>query len=295
MSEIHPSAYIDKRAQLGRDVTVGPFCYIGPEVVLGDDCFLHAQVTLQGPLQAGRNNQFFPQSVVGTAPQDLKYRNGPTRVTLGDDNVIREMVTIHRGTEVDRVSAGETRIGNGCLLMAGCHIAHDCEVGNHVIISNYAQIAGHCKLEDHSSVGALVGMAHFVTVGRYAYITAMTRVARDVPPYCIAHGHEMKLRALNHEGLKRWGFATEQVDALDLAFRKLFRPRSEPAATNTLATLEELAGSELIRDPHVQYLVEFVRRQLTEGKHGRTREATRTDTPADRSNFYSAKMQPAAR
>ncbi|MBK8914952.1 MAG: acyl-ACP--UDP-N-acetylglucosamine O-acyltransferase [Phycisphaerales bacterium] len=288
MSDIHPTAHVDRRAELAPDVVIGAYSYVGPGVVLGAGCRLAAHVTIEGPAIIGRNNRFFPQCVVGTAPQDLKYRGGDTQLLIGDDNQIRELVTIHRGTEQDAQSGGRTRIGSGCLLMVGCHIAHDAEIRNHVIVSNGVQVAGHCLLEDYCNVGGMSGMHHFSTIGRYAYVTGMTRVPCDVPPYCIAFGHEMTIRALNEKGLKRWGFTQATLDALKGAFRRLFRGRSGNGASNTTRAIEELRAAPEYSDPHVQYLVEFVHRQLNEGVHGRTRERKRTDVPADRGSFYEA-------
>ncbi|QOJ14562.1 MAG: acyl-ACP--UDP-N-acetylglucosamine O-acyltransferase [Planctomycetia bacterium] len=288
MSEIHPTAHVDRRAELASDVVIGAFSYIGPGVVLGDGSRVGSHVTIEGPTIVGRNNRFYPQCVIGAAPQDLKYRGGPTKLIIGDDNTIRELVTIHRGTEKDEQSGGTTRIGNRCLLMVGCHVAHDAEIRNHVIVSNGVQIAGHCLLEDHCHIGGMSGMHHFSTIGRYAYVTGMTRVPYDVPPYCIAFGHEMVIRALNAEGLRRWDFSQSTLDSLKAAFRRLFRGRSGNGASNTVSAIEALRASPEFADPHVQYLVEFVHRQVTEGVHGRIRERKRTDVPADRGTFYES-------
>lgn len=286
MKDIHPTAHVDKRAELADDVVIGPFSYIGPGVTIGEGTRVASHVTIEGPTTIGRNNRFYPQCVIGAAPQDLKYRGGATRVVIGDDNLIREFVTIHRGTEVDEVSGGTTRIGNHNLLMIGAHVAHDSTLCDRVIIGNGVQIAGHCFLEDYCNVSAMSGMHHFVTVGRYAYVGGLTRVVFDVPPYCIAHGYEMAIRALNSEGLRRWKFEPECITALKTAFRRLFRGRAENAAPSAADGLRELLAGDLVKDEHVRYLVEFVQRQLNDGVHGRTRERRRTDVPADRGGFY---------
>jgi UDP-N-acetylglucosamine acyltransferase len=288
MSRIHPLAHVDPEARLGADVEIGPYCFVGPGVELGDGCQLYPHVTLLGPLTAGRRNRFFPQSVIGSPPQDLKYKGGPTQVIIGDDNVFREHVTIHRGTEVDRRSEGVTRIGNHNLLMVGVHVAHDAELRNNVILANQVQLAGHVLIEDCVNVGGASCMHHFVTIGRNAFVGGMTRVTHDVPPYMKAQGDNAAIRAVNSEGLKRWKFSPESIAALKQAFRQLYARRGEHSPGRTLDALREIESDGLLTDEHVRYLVEFLRRKLQIGIFGRVREHGRTDGPRDREGFYAA-------
>lgn len=286
MSEIHPLAYVDPRAEVGRDARIGPFCHVGADVKLGDGCVLHSHVTLLGPSEFGPHNVFFPQSVLGAAPQDIKYKGGPTRLVVGGHNIFREQVTAHRGTEVDQISGGVTRIGSHNLFLVGAHIAHDNDLGNHIVLANYVQIAGHCRIEDCAHVGGLAAMHHFVTIGRNAYVGGMTRVVNDVPPYMKFTGYDAGVRALNTEGLRRWKFPEESIAALKEAHRLLYGRRTEESPGRIAEGLREIEQNGLMRDEHVRYLVEFVRRQMADGVYGRARERQRNDVAADREKFY---------
>lgn len=286
MSNIHPLASIDPRAELGRDVTIGPFSVVGPDVRVGDGCVLYNNVTLLGPCEIGPRNTFFPYAAVGAAPQDLKHKGEPTRVVIGAGNTIREFVTIHRGTAVDRISGGVTRIGDRNLIMVSVHVAHDVQIGNHVIIANNTQIAGHCAIEDFVNIGGSVSIHHFVTIGRYAFVAGATRVLVDVPPYVKCAGYDPTIRTLNTDGLTRWRIGEESIAALKSAHRLLFARRNEQSVGRTTEALRTIESNGLIRDEHVSYLVGFLRRQLSESVFGRSREIMRTDVPQDREAFY---------
>ena len=286
MSEIHPSAVVDSKAELGRDVQIGPHCHIGPDVVLGDGCQLLGHVTLLGPSQFGSHNVFFPYTVLGAAPQDLKYKGGPTRLVVGAHNTFREHVTANRGTEVDRQSEGLTRIGSHNLFMIGVHLAHDADVGEYVILANYVQIAGHVCLEDRVTVGGASAMHHFVTVGRGAYVAGMTRVTHDVPPYMKVQGYDQAVRGVNIEGMRRWHIARESIAAMKTAARLLYARKGERSPHRTAEALQQIESDGLIGDEHVRYLVTFLRRKLDIGVYGRAREHGRSDCPEDRAAFY---------
>ncbi|MCA9243869.1 MAG: acyl-ACP--UDP-N-acetylglucosamine O-acyltransferase [Phycisphaerales bacterium] len=286
MSQIHPTAFVDSRAQIGANVTIGPFCHVDADVVLHDDCVLHPRVTLLGPSEFGRACQFFPNCVLGAAPQDLKFRGGPTRLVAGEENVFREHVTAHRGTEVDDSSGGVTRIGDGNLLMVGVHIAHDAQLGNRVIIANNALIAGHVRIEDHVNIGGAAAVHHFVTIGQYAFIGGITRITHDVPPYVKAVGWTQEVRGVNVEGLRRWKFEERSIASLKRAARMLFPRRDATAVGRITAAITEIETSDLYRDEHVRALVDFVRRKSSEAVFGRTLETRRTDTDSDRDSFY---------
>jgi len=286
MGEIHSLAFVDPQAELGESVQVGPFCHVGAGVVLADGCRLHSHVTLLGPAEFGSGNVFFPNCVLGAMPQDLKYKGSPTRLLVGNDNVFRENVTVHRGTEVDRRSEGTTRIGNHNLLMVGVHVAHDSDLGNHVILANGVQVAGHVRIEDCVNVGGISAMHHFVTVGRNAYVGGMTRVTHDVPPYMKVLGYDQTVRGVNAEGMRRWHISDESIAAMKEVFRLLYARRTEQSPGRTAAALREIEANGLIRDEHVRYLAESVRRKLEVGVYGRVREHFRSDAPTDRAAFY---------
>ncbi len=286
MSEIHSTAVVDPRAEIGHDVRIGPFCYVGAGVQVGDACVLHPHATILGPTRLGCHNEVFPHATLGADPQDLKYRGEPTQLQIGDHNVFRENVTVHRGTEVDRQSGGCTRIGNHNLFMVGVHVAHDCQVGDNIILANQVQLAGHIRLEDRVTVGGASAMHHFVTVGRYAYVGGATRVTHDVPPYMKVQGYDQEVRAVNVTGMQRWHIPDDSIAAVKAAFRLLFARRGNRAPGRTLEALREIEQNGMIRDEHVRYLVAFLRRKLEIGVYGRVREHYRSDCDHDRESFY---------
>ena len=286
MSKIHPTAFVDPHAELGADVEIGPFGYVGPDVRLGDGCTLAPRVTLLGPAEFGPRNVFYPCCVLGGAPQDLKYRGGPTRLLVGTENIFREHVTVHRGTEVDQQSGGITRIGNHNLIMVGVHVAHDNDLGDNIIIANAVQLAGHIRIEDCVVIGGASAMHHFVTVGRHAYIAGITRVCHDVPPYVKAFGYDQEVRGLNLEGLRRWRVPKASIDRLKEAARLLFSRRSEHTALHTAEALRQIEADGLGADEHVRYLVDFLKRKMEFGVFGRAREHFRCDQVEDLNGFY---------
>ncbi|HLL88501.1 MAG TPA: acyl-ACP--UDP-N-acetylglucosamine O-acyltransferase [Tepidisphaeraceae bacterium] len=268
MPEISPLASVDPRAELADDVVVGPFCVVGPHVRLGAGCVLQNSVTLTGHTTAGERNVFFPNAVIGAPPQDKRYRGEPVQLQIGDDNVFREHVTVHCGTVA---GGGVTRLGSDNLLMVGGHVGHDVRLGSHCVLSNNFMLAGHVVLRDRVNLGGGVGVRHFVTIGEFGFVTAMTRVTQDVPPFCIVDGPNV-IRGLNKVGLKRGGFDGADIDALDDAAKRLFYYRTKPFAL-ALAEFDTLDGL----NPHVRHMVEFLRRR-NEGKQGRYLENHRNGT-----------------
>lgn len=279
---IHPSAYIDPTARLGRDVTVGPNSFVGAGAELGDGCVLHNNVTVGARTRCGQRNVFFPQSIIGMEPQDLKYKGGPTRVEIGDDNVFRELVTIHSGTEV---AGGVTRVGSHGLFMVGVHIAHDCEIGNDCIIANQVQLAGHICIEDRVTIGGLSAIHHFTTVGRMAYVGGMTRIVADVPPYMVCEGNPCEIRGYNRVAMRRWNCNEAAQQAMRDAYLGLFGKRAEAAKRSVLERIEGLAGTAAEFE-EVAYLCNFLKQSLHDGVYGRQREIHRRDTDEDRRKFY---------
>ena len=230
--------------------TVGPFCTIGPEVVLGVDCTLISHVVLTGRTRIGARNVFHPFCAVGVAPQDLKYGGEATETVLGDDNTIRESVTVSRGTIG---GGGITRIGSNCLLMASVHIGHDSQVGSHCILANAATLAGHVVIEDYATVGAFSPVHQHCIVGKYAFIGGGTIVTQDVLPFSKTSARrENKAFGVNSMGLERRGFSPERIRALQKAFRLLLV--SKLNTTQALEKMRELEGED------VALLVGFIER-----------------------------------
>ncbi len=247
---IHPTALVEPGAIVPESCSIGPFCTIGPNVVLGEGCELVSHVVVAGHTTLGRNNRIFSFACIGVAPQDLKYAGEPTRATLGDDNTIREYVTISRGTAG---GGGETRVGSGCLIMAYTHIGHDSSIGDGCILANSATLAGHVTVEDYAVVGALCPVHQFCRIGRYAYIGGGTTITQDVLPYsltCIERNNHAY--GLNKVGLERRGFTPEQLKELRSAYRVLTGSKK-----NVSQALEELRANADAGE-HVRYLVEFV-------------------------------------
>ena len=180
-ASIHPTAVIDPRAELASDVEVGPYAVIGPQVQIGPNCWIGPHVVLDGRVSMGRGNRIFPGACIGMAPQDLKYAGDPTGVAIGDDNIIRECVTINRATRGEEL----TLIGSGNLLMAYSHLGHNCEIGNRIVIANSVAVAGHVVIADRAVIGGVLGIHQFVHIGTLAMVGGMSRIERDVPPFCL--------------------------------------------------------------------------------------------------------------
>lgn len=217
---IHPSSVIDPSAEIGEKVEIGPFCVVGPDVVIGDGCILNSHVVLKGPTVLGRNNHIFQFATVGEATPDLKYKGEQTRLVIGDNNVIREGVTIHRGTVQDR---SETTIGNNNLIMAYAHIGHDCVIGNHTIMVNNAAIAGHVVVGDWAILAGFALVHQFCSIGAHSFCGMGTAINKDVPAYVTVFGNPAEAKAINQEGLKRRGFSNEAIHAIKKAYKLVYR------------------------------------------------------------------------
>jgi UDP-N-acetylglucosamine acyltransferase len=237
---IHPSSVIAPGAVVPDSCTIGPFCTIGPDVLLGEDCTLISHVVLEGHTHIGARNVFHPFCAIGIAPQDLKYKGEPTQVEIGDDNTIRENVTISRGTHH---GSGITRVGSGNLLMAYAHIGHDCQVGSGCILANCATLAGHVTIEDFASVGAFCPVHQFCTVGQYAFIGGGTIVTQDVLPFSLTSARrENKAFGINKVGLQRRGFSPERLQGLHKIFRTLLAAKLN--TSQALEKIRELGGDD---------------------------------------------------
>ncbi len=217
---IHATALVDTGARVADDVEIGAYSIVGPEVTIGAGTRIGPHAVITGRTSIGARNRIFQFASVGEIPQDRKYAGEPTSTTLGDDNVVREFVSIHAGTALDR---GTTTIGNGNLFLAYTHVAHDCIVGDFTTFSNNAQIAGHVTIGDWVVLGAYAGVHQFCRIGAHAMLAAGTIVLQDVPPYVTAAGYPAKPAGTNNEGLRRRGFSAEDVAAVRRAYKTLYR------------------------------------------------------------------------
>ncbi len=246
---IDPRAAISDGAVLGPGCTVGPFAVIGPGVVLGADNWIGAHAVVLGPTAMGDANEVHPFAAIGGAPQDLRHRGEPTRLEIGSRNVLREHVTVSRGTAH---GGGVTSIGCDNLVMAGCHLAHDTRLGDRIVMANGATLAGHATVGDFAVFGGLVGVGPFVRVGESAMLAAGAMIERDVPPFCIAAGDRATLRAVNRVGLRRRGLSPEAKAEIKRIFR-LLKDKGTP-----LAGIAAALGGDAIRTPEARRMLEFL-------------------------------------
>ena len=265
---IHPTAIVDPSARLAKDVTVGPWSVVGPEVSIGEGTVLHPHVIVEAHTRIGRQNQIFPFAYVGGTPQDRKYFGERTTCEIGDRNQIREHVTIHRGTEN---GGGVTRVGNDNLIMGTVHVAHDCIIGNGCILANNVMLAGHSVVQDHANLGGGAGIHHFVVIGTCAFVGAMARVSMDVPPFMLVEGNPAEVRGHNHIAMARRGFTETDIEAMKEAYKRLFRDRGGSMAEKISGLMAKYPGGR-----SVEILVNAVNAQAR-GVHGRSLEAQRGD------------------
>ncbi|EPR37471.1 Acyl-(acyl-carrier-protein)--UDP-N-acetylglucosamine O-acyltransferase [Desulfovibrio sp. X2] len=249
-TSIDETARIHPGAKLGADVVVGPYCMVGDNVVIGDGTVLEAFAQVKPYTRMGANNHIHSYAIIGGEPQHLGFKGEETWVEMGDGNIVREFVTIHRGTVQGH---GKTVIGSRCLLMAYVHIAHDCILGDNVIMSNASSLAGHVTIGDGAIVSGMSGVHQFVRIGEFAFLGAMGGFGQDIPPYTIATGVRAKLHGLNKIGLRRRGFDRDTITALKRAYRKIFR--SDMIREEALEEVQESLGHV----PQVMKLVEFVK------------------------------------
>lgn len=233
---IHPTAIIDPAARLGEGVSVGPYCIVGPEVEIGDGSSLQHHVTILGPAKIGTGNRFFAYASIGQQSQDLKYKEEPTCLEIGDGNTFREFCTVNRATS----PGDKTVIGSRNLFLAYCHIAHDCIVGNDCIFSNNGTLAGHVVVEDHVILGGLTAVHQFCRIGRHAITGGCSKIVQDIPPFTTVDGNPGRARGLNVTGLKRGGFSEEQIKAVFAAYRTLYRK-----GLNTSQAIKAIRGGPL--------------------------------------------------
>jgi len=248
MRIIHPTAIVDAKAELGEDVKIGPYCVVGPHVRLGDAVCLRSHVVVDGHTTMGARCTVWPFASIGTQTQDLKFRGGAPRAEIGEDTMIRECVTLSTATADGDV----TRVGARCLLMASSHVAHDCLVGNDVILANCALLAGHVVLEDQVVLGGLSGVHQFVRIGRLTIVGGCSKVTQDLPPFMIADGHPIQVRAINRIGLKRRGVSEDAQQQLKAAHRILYRE-----GLSVRQALQKMTEA-LVKTEEVIHLMRFI-------------------------------------
>lgn len=247
---IHPTAIVHDGARIDPSVEIGPYVVIGEHVVIGAGTTIGPHSVIEGWTEIGRDNRIFQFASIGAAPQDLKFHGEVSYLKIGDRNMVREFVTLHRGTED---GGGETIIGSDNLFMAYSHVAHDCRLGNHVILANGATLAGHVEVDDHAILGGLCAVHQFTRVGAHTMISGGSMVNQDIPPYTIAQGDRAKTVGLNLVGLKRRGFSEGAVRGIKKAYRLIFR--SGLGQTEALAQI----AAELEPSPELNHFVEFIR------------------------------------
>jgi UDP-N-acetylglucosamine acyltransferase len=262
---VHPTAVVAAGARLAGGVTVGPYCVISADTVIGRGSVLDSHVTTMGHVRIGERNRIWPNCVIGGEPQDVSYRGTPTRVEIGDDNVIREGVTINRATEKED---GVTSVGNANFLMACCHVAHDCRLGDHVTIANGTLLGGHVRVHSRASLSGAVAVHHWATIGGWSFVAGLSRVLHDVPPFMLCEGSPARPRCVNLVALRRGGFDAAAIESIGEAHRLLWRARMGLEPAREILRQQGMLGRE------VTELLDFLTRQQ-DGRHGRAREQRR--------------------
>jgi UDP-N-acetylglucosamine acyltransferase len=249
-SGVHPGAIVEPGARLGARVRIGPFCHVGSAATLGDDVQLISHVSIAGATTIGARTRVFPFAAIGHEPQDLKYRGEPVRLTIGEDCLIREGVTMNPGTAG---GGGETIVGARCVFLAHSHVAHDCRLGASVILSNNVMLGGHCEIGDFAILGGGSAAHQFVRIGAHVFVGGLAGVENDVIPFGIALGNRASLAGLNFVGLKRRGFSHESIHVLRRAYKMLFAPQG------TLKERAEDVAAAFPEEEAVQQMVAFLR------------------------------------
>ncbi|MBU3742270.1 MAG: acyl-ACP--UDP-N-acetylglucosamine O-acyltransferase [Candidatus Kapabacteria bacterium] len=247
---IHPTAVVDPAARIGQGVTIGPFCVVEADVEIGDGTTLMSHVVLASGARIGRDVRIHPGAIVATAPQDLKYNGEPTLAIIGDRTVLRECVTVNRGT----THSGKAEVGSDCLLMAYVHVAHDCIVGSHVIIANSVQLGGHVEVGDWAILGGLTGVHQFCRIGAHSMVGACSRVVKDVPLFTLCGKEPLTVEGVNAVGLRRRGFTGETIAAIDTFYHTLLR-----SGLNTSDGIAAYEAAHVSIEPDVRACIDFIR------------------------------------
>jgi len=258
--KVHPNAFVDPSAELHDGVVIAQGAMVGPNVKIGKGTEIGPNAVITGKTEIGSNNKVFPNVFIGLDPQDLKYSGASTEVIIGDNNTFRECVTINKAT----YEGEKTIIGNNNLLMAYTHIGHNCELGNRIVLANSVQVAGHVKVEDNAIIGGCLGIHQFVHIGYLAMVGGMTRVDRDVPPFCLAEGHPGRLRGLNRVGIKRSGLMENKdfdLKILQSTWNLLFKSKNVMSEALDIARKSQL-------DISSTKLCDFLKNSISKGRRG---------------------------
>lgn len=254
---IHSTAIIHPQAQLDPTVKIAPYAVIGEGVKIGANTTIGSHVIIDGLTEIGENNRIFPGAAIGLEPQDLKYKGGQSKVIIGNNNTIREYVTINRATAEGEI----TKIGHNNLLMAYVHVAHNCQLENNIVIANNVALAGHVEIESKAVIGGMLGVHQFVHIGTMAMLGGMSRIERDVPPYMLVEGNPSRVRSLNLIGLKRAGLTSDEMKSLKDAFRLLYH--SDLTFTQALTTLKNQE-----KNNYIEHLCNFIEGSIAQGRRG---------------------------
>lgn len=247
--KIHKTALVHPEAKIGDDVEIGPYTIIDKKVTIANGTIIGPKVVIEGTTSIGKNCKIYTGAIIGTPPQDLKYKGEETKVSIGDNNVIREYATINRGT----VAKGETKLGNNNLIMAYAHIAHDCSIGNNTILANVATLAGHVVIEDKAIVGGITPVHQFVRIGTMSIVGGASRTTKDIPPYCKAAGSPIRMFGLNSIALERSNFSEEVKSQLKMAYKIVFKSK-----LNTTQAIEKLEKESDLCD-EVRHFITFIK------------------------------------
>ncbi len=248
-TKIHPTSIVDPKAEIDTDIEIGPFCFIKKGVKIKKGTKLLSNVIVEGSTEIGKNCTIYPFTSIGLPPQDIKYKREKTKLIIGNNNIVREYITIHRAS-LD--GDGITSVGNNNFLMAYVHIAHDCKIGNNIIMANAATLAGHVLVEDNCVIGGLAAIHQYTRIGRYSMVGGFSGIGQDIPPYMIASGARARLFGPNTIGLKRHGFSESAINTIKKAYRILFREK------RTLKDALKKIQSDLPATEEIKYLIEFI-------------------------------------
>jgi UDP-N-acetylglucosamine acyltransferase len=254
---IHSTAIIHPQAQIDSTVEIAPYAVIGEGVKIGANTKVGSHVIIDGLTEIGENNRIFPGAAIGLEPQDLKYKGAKSKVIIGDNNTIREYVTINRATAEGEI----TKIGNNNLLMAYVHVAHNCQLANNIVIANNVALAGHVEIESKAVIGGMLGVHQFVHIGTMAMLGGMSRIERDVPPYMLVEGNPSRVRSLNLIGLKRAGLTSEEINDIKQTFRLLYH--SDLTFTEAIQTLKNQDNND-----YINHLCGFIEGSISPGRRG---------------------------
>jgi len=247
---IHPTAIVSPHAKLGVNVKIGPFSIIDGDVEIGDNTEIMSSCYIHNYSRIGKNNIIYPFVVIATEPQDLKFKDTPTYVEIGDSNTLREFTAINRGTE----ATGKTSIGDNNLIMEYCHIAHDCRLGSNIVFANVTQIAGHVHIEDWANLGGFVKVHQFCTISKYSFIGADTKIVKDVPPFSIVSAPDVKFKGINFIGLRRHGFTEEQISEISNFYKFIFN-----SGLNNTDGIRKYQENNTPSE-NIQYIIDFIQK-----------------------------------